>query len=417
MSTYGIMYLISINWQGRVIIMYRIVIIDDESLALDYLTEFINNEIPDAHVVAAFDISSDALNYLKTNSVDIILTDISMPKPSGIDIAKFCHESKPDTLVILLSAYQEFEYAHSAITFKVYDYILKPVSKKTLIKSLSSAIDVLQKRNSNTKFEGFANDSDILLCQEIFSDLICCHIKSVSDLEEKFVLLGLPASMAENPMVTLNLYIKDLPQYLKNVWKHSKTAFFNNILRLICKETDHVFFAPVWYTQNKVEIIGISKKSDISYEQMLADFEIQIENELTEILKLNSELSITKKFTSAKSLISVNQTSTIDTDLTKKFYEYIEQNYKNNISLEDAAKHFNFSRVYFSAYYKKCTGENFSTTLSNVKINKAKELLQNSNAKISSVMREVGYNHSSHFYKTFKNIVGCSPAEYQKNPH
>ena len=79
------------------------------------------------------------------------------------------------------------------------------------------------------------------------------------------------------------------------------------------------------------------------------------------------------------------------------------------------ARHFNFSRVYFSVYYKKCIGESFSTTLSKVRINKAKELLLMPNAKISSVMHQVGYNHSTHFHKTFKNLVGCSPAEYQKN--
>ena len=394
--------------------VYQMIIIDDESLVLEYLTKFINSEFPEINVTAIFDVSSNAINYLKTHAVDIVLTDISMPEPTGIDIAEFCHKSMPNTLVIFLSAYKEFEYARSAISFNVHDYILKPLSKQHLIKSLSSAINILGNRSSLSGITGFASDEYILSCQAVFSDLVCDCITDELELKDKLSSIGLPPSMMKNQGVTINLYIANLNDYLNNIWKHGKTSLFDTLLRLICKETNRVFFAPIWYTQNKIEIIGISKKSDISYEQILADFEVQIKNELTAVLKLDSKVSITKKFTSAKSLISADKNTDLDADLIKKFYEYIEKNYKNHISLEDVAKHFNFSRVYFSAYYKKCTGENFSTTLSKVRISKAKELLQNPNVKISVVMREVGYNHSTHFHKTFKNIVGCSPSEYQK---
>ena len=112
--------------------MYRMVIIDDESLTLNFLTEFINKEFPEIKVVDTFDISSDALEYLKTHNIDIVLTDISMPKPTGIDIAEYCHKFSPKTLVIFFSAYQEFEYAHSAITFKVHDYVLNLFQKNHL---------------------------------------------------------------------------------------------------------------------------------------------------------------------------------------------------------------------------------------------------------------------------------------------
>lgn len=165
--------------------MYQMIIVDDESLTLNSLTEFINNEFPEINVASTFDVSSEALDYLKTHNVDIVLTDISMPAPTGIDIAEYCHNSLPNTLVIFLSAYQEFEYAHSAIAFKVHDYILKPLSKNSLLKSLSSAIEILNKRNSVLSIDSFASDEYILLYQEIFSDLICSHITSVFEFEKK----------------------------------------------------------------------------------------------------------------------------------------------------------------------------------------------------------------------------------------
>ena len=200
--------------------MYQMIIIDDESLTLNFLTEFINNEFSEIKVVATFDTSSDALEYLKTHDIDIVLTDISMPKPTGIDIAEYCHRSLPNTLVIFFSAYQEFEYAHSAITFKVHDYVLKPLSKKSLVNTLSSAIAVLKKKNSVLTLDSFASDAYILLCQEVFSDLICSHITSISDIEEKLDSLGLSSSILENKTIVVNLYLKDLTHYLDNIWKH-----------------------------------------------------------------------------------------------------------------------------------------------------------------------------------------------------
>lgn len=394
--------------------MYQMIIIDDESLTLNFLTEFINNEFPDIKVVATFDISSDALEYLKTHNVDIVLTDISMPKPTGIDIAEYCHRSLPNTLVIFFSAYQEFEYAHSAITFKVHDYVLKPLSKKSLVNTLSSAIAVLKKKNSVLTLDSFASDAYILLCQEVFSDLICSHITSISDIEEKLDSLGLSSSILENKTIVVNLYLKDLTQYLDNIWKHSRTALFDSLLRLICKETDSVFYAPIWYTHNKIEIIAIGKNTEITFEQILYDFQIQIQNEIFEFLKLNLKISITKQFDSILSMVSESKSVKTDNNLAKRIYEYIEQNYNTQVTLEDMARHFNFSRVYFSAYYKKCIGENFSTTLKKIRINKAKELLQNPTAKVVNVMHEVGYKNSSHFHSAFKNIVGCSPSEYQQ---
>ena len=395
--------------------MYKLIIVDDESLVLEYLSNFIKKETSKINVVATFDSGADALDYLKNNPVDIVLTDISMPLPNGLAIAEFCHNSLPDTLVIFLSAYQEFEYAHSAITLNVHDYILKPISKALFLKSLNSAVEILDKRNQATSFSIFASNEHILLCQEIFSDLVCRCISDVSALEEKLTSIGLDASTVENSGITFNLYIKDLTDYLENIWKHGKSALFDTLLRLFCQETDIVFFAPIWYTQNKFEIIGISKKENITKEQIISEFESLIQKELSELLKLNTKISVTQEFTSVASMITDSEDTQVDGDLSKKFLEYIEQNYKNHINLEDMARHFNFSRVYFSVYYKKCIGESFSTTLSKVRINKAKELLLMPNAKISSVMHQVGYNHSTHFHKTFKNLVGCSPAEYQKN--
>ncbi|MBO4898642.1 MAG: response regulator [Clostridia bacterium] len=392
--------------------MYNMIIIDDESLVLNYMTEFIGKEFPEINVEAAFFVSADALDYLKNNSVDIVLTDISMPEPTGIDIAEFCHNEMPDTIVIFLSAYREFEYAHSAIDYDVFDYILKPLSKQNLIDSLSSALTKLESRVTTPDYPSFTENEYILLCQEVFSDLICSCISDEDTLYEKLTSVGLSDKTAENPVCTFNLHIPNLNDSTENI--KEKNALFESILNLTCQNTNEVFFAPIWYTKNRIEIIGISKSLYTTTDSIVSHFDVLVKNKLNESFNLTTNITITNEYPSMKSLLSERTESEVDADSKRIFLEYIEENYNNHISLDIASKHFNFSRVYFSVYYKKCTGENFSTTLSRVRINKAKELLKNPNAKITSVMREVGYNHSTHFYKTFKNIVGCSPAEYQK---
>ena len=283
--------------------MYQMIIIDDEPLVLEYLTEFINSEFSEIKVIKNFDISSEAINYLKKNHVDIVLTDISMPEPTGIDIAEICHNYFPETVVIFLSAYKEFEYAHSAITFNVHDYILKPLSKKHLIKSLSSAIDLLNKRNNDSKISGFASNEYLLSCQTVFSDLICSCVHNEADLNEKFLSIGLPTSMTENPAITFSLYISNLTDYLNETWKYGKVTLFDAVFRLVCKETESVFFAPVWYAQNKIEIIAIAKKSNVIHEDILSEFEKLVVNKLKETMKLNINSSLIKKLPSVKSLL------------------------------------------------------------------------------------------------------------------
>ena len=392
--------------------MYQMIIIDDESLVLNYLTEFIHKEFPEINVEATFSVSSDAMNYLKSHTVDIVLTDISMPEPTGIDIAKFCFKTTPSTLVIFLSAYKKFEFAHSAIEYNVSDYILKPLSRQQLMDSLTSAVGKLKARTDVFDLTNSTENEYILHCQEVFSDLICSCITDETNLNERLASIGLTSEIADNPMITFNFHIRNLMDWAEN--EQERVALFNNILHFVCQNTDDVFFGPIWYTKTRIEIIGISKKRNATANDIKTHFERLVMNDLKERFEIDSSLRITDEFPSMKSLLSVRGSSDIDTDSRERFLAYIEQNYKEHLSLEIVSKHFNLSRVYFSVYYKKCTGENFSTTLSRVRINKAKELLKDPNAKITNVMQEVGYKHSTHFYKTFKSIVGCSPAEYQK---
>lgn len=95
----------------------------------------------------------------------------------------------------------------------------------------------------------------------------------------------------------------------------------------------------------------------------------------------------------------------------EKSLRYIEDNYKNHISLIDVAKHIYLSHEYFSRLFKEEVGENFSTYLTVYRINKAKELIKGTDMKISQIAMEVGYSNPGYFSKNYKKYMGVSPED------
>ena len=95
----------------------------------------------------------------------------------------------------------------------------------------------------------------------------------------------------------------------------------------------------------------------------------------------------------------------------EKALKYIDDNYKKHISLMDVAKHIYLSHEYFSRLFKEEVGENFSTYLTIYRIKKAKELIKNTDMKISQIALEVGYSNAGYFSKNYKRYTGISPEE------
>lgn len=103
------------------------------------------------------------------------------------------------------------------------------------------------------------------------------------------------------------------------------------------------------------------------------------------------------------------------THLVDTIKTYIKENYHSDISLEDVAKHVSMNSAYLSRFFKQQTGCNFIDYLSKVRINQAKELLQDNTIKVYEVCNMVGYKNTRHFYKIFKQIVGLTPSEFRNS--
>ncbi len=96
----------------------------------------------------------------------------------------------------------------------------------------------------------------------------------------------------------------------------------------------------------------------------------------------------------------------------KNVKAYLEEHYDENISLQDAANEAGMTPQYFSTIFKQSTGQNFIEWLSEFRIKKAKEYLDEPGAVIKEVCFKVGYNDPNYFSRIFKKISGVTPKEY-----
>jgi len=94
--------------------------------------------------------------------------------------------------------------------------------------------------------------------------------------------------------------------------------------------------------------------------------------------------------------------------------QYVHKHYAENITLEEVCDHVGFSVAYFSALFKKETGEGFAKYLMRVRMDEAKTLLRETGLSVTEICERVGYNDRKHFTQTFHKIAGVNPAEYRK---
>lgn len=109
------------------------IIVEDEFPAREELKYFIN-KFSDISIVDEFDNSLDALDFLKSNFVDVIFLDINMPGVDGMSMAKITKKLRNSPKFVFITAYPE--YAVDAFEIEAFDYILKPYSEERIISTL-----------------------------------------------------------------------------------------------------------------------------------------------------------------------------------------------------------------------------------------------------------------------------------------
>ena len=161
--------------------MYHILVVDDEMLMRKYLANSIPAFTDKFQVSGIAKDGLEAMELLKKQHYDLVITDIQMPEVDGLSLAKYLHENFPNIAVIIISGFNDFEYARKAIHLGVSDYLLKPIVPKTLEDILHSCLEqqkakihLLQKEylqcalRSNNPVEPAPDFMDSTSCSFIF---------------------------------------------------------------------------------------------------------------------------------------------------------------------------------------------------------------------------------------------------------
>lgn len=119
--------------------MYRLIIVDDDEVICSGLRYGIKWEENDITVVGnAYD-GEAALQLIKKEIPDIVLLDINLPFLDGLELSSIIRQEYPDIKIILLTAYEEFEYAKKAVKLQVFDYITKPFDNQKVLEAVCKA--------------------------------------------------------------------------------------------------------------------------------------------------------------------------------------------------------------------------------------------------------------------------------------
>ena len=131
--------------------MYSVLLVDDEILIREAISQNTKWEELGYELVGTCKDGREAIELLKERPVDLVLTDIYMPYVDGIELARYVYENCRDTRVVIISGYDEFEYAKKALKYQVVEYILKPVTAMELSEILERVKETLDAASQRTK--------------------------------------------------------------------------------------------------------------------------------------------------------------------------------------------------------------------------------------------------------------------------
>ena len=116
--------------------MYTLLIADDEPLIRNGVKRIIDWESLGFSRIFMAEDGVEALEIIRNNKVDLVLTDIAMPFMTGLELSEILAKEFPQIHVVILTGYEDFEYAQQSVDLGVKNYILKPVGAETLYKKL-----------------------------------------------------------------------------------------------------------------------------------------------------------------------------------------------------------------------------------------------------------------------------------------
>jgi two-component system response regulator YesN len=382
----------------------KILVIDDEPLVRQSLVHWIQQSEP-SFIVAEARNGLHAQELLKQDLYDLIITDIRMPGMDGITLVKWLNEMGYSAPVILLTGYAEFEYALQAIRTGVYDYLLKPTSKESIIQMIRQ-IKLEQEFRKEKEIIEEIHHKDLLEKRmlDLLYDSPLPHYDSrlLPEYRTIHVHVIFPEKTLDAAMRFLTKKVLEevvgakIPAVVINKNNHFVVIHFMN--------AEHADFT-AWF-QEAGQWLEQWTKDRFSYHyggssENINEVSLLYLHGLNRIGLLKNSMELTEVQGEVHRLVH-------------ETIQIIEQEYATAISLKDIANRLYVNANYLGRLIKVQTGLTFSQHMIRVRLNKAKELLKESNHKLYMICELVGYTEHAYFSRLFKTIEGISPYKYRE---
>ena len=136
--------------------MERALVVDDDETIRDTLYELLSEE----YICQTAETAEKAMARLQADTYDVVLTDISMPGLSGLELLGQVRQRFPHTPVIVISGISDQEHAQGLIKLGAFDYLLKPFTLDDVEKSVRRAVDYRKRLIEESEREKFIEDDD-----------------------------------------------------------------------------------------------------------------------------------------------------------------------------------------------------------------------------------------------------------------
>lgn len=526
--------------------MYKVIIIDDEVHICSLIKNLLEIENIPVMVDRCFYEGEESLKYILEKQPDIVITDIQIGDMTGLDIISKVRQQKMDTLFIIISGYNYFDYAKQAISYGVENYLLKPIQKKELSQAMNKVMAKLDERNGIEKnIEEIVNQKresdERIFIQELWYRGSSIGKLGVEELDNKYGLRFAQTYFVvgvvhmdggihyeeENSAVLMehifgefrkimnmgdNAYaagsvgsrnfcfiincrsvdVNTVNGMLKNYTRKMAELYLNDNLKVTVSASYPGEWNENIYTAVEAARAGIAGRLQIRNRRVIfpadsgfiKDREYlkrvrKIENRLEELLETMelqqikeecryifqdlykqgkpcelTEISVkiveyleekVRELVGEEELLAVrinivegsyrdikafynDYLDNIDSLLGKLEYtangaetkliaqikDYIRTHYKEHLELEDLSGQVYLTPAYLGALFKESTGKSVKEYLTELRMEKAKELLCDIRYNIGEVAEQTGYSDAKYFSKIFKKTIGIKPTEYRK---
>ena len=409
----------------------KVFLADDEIVIREGIREsFPWDETPYTLVGEAPD-GEMALPIIRDTNPDIVITDIRMPFMDGLELCRTLRSQMPWIGIIVLSGYDEFEYARQCIQLGVREYLLKPVTadklKEVLDKVSAQLLEERKTLEHAASLRARMQSDDKFLKEKLIG--VFFNEESTED-DSRNVLKQL-SSMGCN--VTAPFYA--VIDVAFSPLQTGLEAAYN-----LASNSGGIVFATSSRTGARLLVLGNSVAETEERAYAFASSLVQ-ELERLECKEIRVGIgdivdrpeSIFNSFKAARHIrhliverkdersiiLGVREMGDVDGDkkessIISDAKLFMLDNFSNpNLMLQDVAREVNMSNSRFSTVFSQQSGQTFTEYLIYLRLNKAKELLRTTDEKTSQIASEVGYNDSHYFSYIFKKNVGITPTDYR----